>query len=98
MNQYRGSKRCLHRGDGGGGARSGRESWEGGRSTGSLDICTSLAGREHRNIDLGTRGNRDNFRAVDEFVRVVADNGKLGHDSLELANHEFLVGWEELAR
>lgn len=83
--------RHLHRSDGGCGARSGLEGWEGCSSASSLDISASLAGGENCDIGLGTWGNGDDFRAVDEVTRVVAEDSKLGHDGLELGDHEALV-------
>lgn len=50
--------------------------------------CTSGEGRGllDRRDRLG-----DDIGAVDELVRVVADNGELGHGRLEVGHHEALV-------
>ena len=70
----------------------GSRSGEGGKTYSLLDIVDGEASRESgRSGESG--GRRDDFRAVDEIIGVVAEDGHLGKSSREEDIHPVLVVW-----
>ena len=62
-----------------------------GERAGLLHVCAGCASGEGRGLAEGRLRDGDDFGAVDEVARVVADNGELSHGGLEVAHHELLV-------
>ena len=69
----------------------GLESREGRSRAGLLNIVRRGSGGEGRGLGDGRKRSGDDVGAVDEVVRVVANNGELGHSGLEVRHHELLV-------
>ena len=56
-----------------------------------MHVCAGCASGEGCWLAEGRLRDGDDFGAVDEVARIVADNGELSHGGLEVAHHELLV-------
>lgn len=83
-------RECLHRRDGGGRAGLSGQVGERHQVARCFDIVERLASGKMRGVDL-LRRDGDDFRAVDEFSRILAKNSHLCHSVLEALYHEVVV-------